>query len=115
MVATAAAAQLIGTAPTSLTVGTSTIAIRLAGQIGGVPGASCAGGTIVVVPLQALGSSSLAPNLMLVAGPGLDGARLSAAVRSALPGGSVTLRATALAALAAAPVPQAAQTALRRE
>jgi putative ABC transport system permease protein len=49
---------------------------------------------------------------MLVAGPGLDAARLSAAVRRALPGGSVTLRATALAALTAAPVLRAAQTAL---
>ena len=49
---------------------------------------------------------------MLVAGPRLDAARLSAVVRRALPGGSVTLRAAALAALTAAPVPQAAQAAL---
>ena len=49
---------------------------------------------------------------MLVAGPRLDAARLSAVVRRALPGASVTLRATALAALTTAPVPQAAQTAL---
>ncbi len=112
-VATTAAAKLIGLAPTSLTVGTSTITIQLAGQIGGVPGASgTAGNAIVVVPQQALGGAPLEPNLMLIAGPGLDGARLSAAVRSALPGASVTLRATALATLAAAPVPQAAQTAL---
>ena len=105
-----AAAQLIGTAPTSLTVGSNTVSIRLAGQIGGVPGLPAS--PIVVVPLQAAGAGPLAPNLMLVAGPRLDGARLSAAVRGALPGGSVTLRATALAALTAAPVPQAAQTAL---
>ena len=49
---------------------------------------------------------------MLVAGPGLDAARLSADVSRALPGASVTLRATALAALTTSPVPQAAQTAL---
>ena len=49
---------------------------------------------------------------MLVAGPGLDAARLSADVRQALPGASVTLRATALAGLTSAPVLQAAQTAL---
>ena len=49
---------------------------------------------------------------MLVAGSGLDAARLDAAVRRALPGGTVTLRATALAALTRAPVPQAAQAAL---
>jgi putative ABC transport system permease protein len=108
-VATATAAQLAGSAPAGLSVGTSTITIRLAGQIGGVPGVA---GDAVVVPLRALGPSPLQPNLMLVAGPGLDAARLSAAVRHALPGGSVTLRATALAALTTAPVVQAAHTAL---
>jgi putative ABC transport system permease protein len=113
VVATAAAARLIGTLPIGLTVGAHNITIRLAGQIGGVPGASsAAAGVLVVVPEQAFGGTPLAPNLMLVAGPGLDGPRLSATVRRALPGGSVTLRATALASLAAAPVPQAAQTAL---
>ena len=115
-VATAAAAQLVGTAPASVNVGgTSTITIRLAGQTGvpGVPGAPGLGpGATVVVPAQALGPSPLAPNVMLVAGPGLDAARLSAAVSRALPGASVTLRATALAALTTSPVPQAAQTAL---
>ena len=109
-VATAAAAQQIGTAPTDLSVGNGPIAIRLAGQIGSVPGV--ADTTVVVVPLQALGPQPPGPDLMLVAGSGLDAARLSAAVHSALPGASVTLRATALAALTTAPVPQAAQTAL---
>jgi putative ABC transport system permease protein len=109
-VATAAAAQPVGTAPVGLSVGTSIITIRLAGRIGGVPGV--AGDAAVVVPLQALGPNPPGPDLMLVAGPGLDAARLSAAVRRALPGGSVTLRATALAALTTAPVSQAAQTAL---
>ncbi|HME65664.1 MAG TPA: hypothetical protein VKG61_12325, partial [Streptosporangiaceae bacterium] len=58
------------------------------------------------------GPSPPGPDLMLVAGPGLDGARLSAVVRRALPDGSVTLRSAVLAALTTAPVPQAAQTAL---
>ena len=115
-VATAAAAQLVGTAPASVNVGgTSTITIRLAGQTGipGVPGAPGLGpGATVIVPAQALGSSPLLPNVLLVAGPGLDAARLSADVSRALPGASVTLRATALAALTTSPVPQAAQTAL---
>jgi putative ABC transport system permease protein len=115
-VATTAAAQLVGRAPASLSVGTSTITIRLAGRIGGVPGASgasgVAGDAVVVLPLQALGPNPPGPDLMLVAGPGLDAARLSAAVRRALPGGSVTLRVAALAALTTAPVLQAAQTAL---
>ena len=109
-VATTAAAQQVGTAPTDLSVGNGPIAIRLAGRIGGVPGV--ADTTVVVMPLQALGPQPPGPDLMLVAGSGLDAARLSAAVRAALPGASVTLRATALAALTTAPVLQAAQTAL---
>jgi putative ABC transport system permease protein len=108
--ATAAAAQLIGTGPSNLTVGTSTITIRLAGQVSGVPGV--AAGAVVVAPRSALGPGPLEPNLMLVAGSGLDAARLTAVVRSGLPGGSVTLRATALAALTTAPVAQTAQLAL---
>ncbi len=113
-VATAAAAQLVGTGPTSVSVGTtSTITIRLAGQTGvpGVPGAPGVGpGITVIVPAQA--SSPIVPNVMLVAGPGLDAARLSADVGRGLPGASVTFRAAALAALTTSPVPQAAQTAL---
>ena len=59
-----------------------------------------------------LGASQIGVNLMLVAGPRLDGARLTAAVHRVLPDASVTLRATALAALTTAPVLQAARTAL---
>jgi putative ABC transport system permease protein len=118
-VATADAAQLFAaasssagsTGPVDLTVGAgaSAIAVRLAGQVGGVPGVAP---PAVVVPLQALGPSPPGPDLMLVAGPHLDVAQLSAVVGRALPGGSVTSRAAALAALTTAPVPQAAQTAL---
>ncbi len=107
--AAAVSSQLVGTAPVGINVGSSTITIRLTGQIGGVPGVS---GDAVLVPLSALGHNPPDPDLLLVAGPGLDAARLTAAVRAALPGGSVTLRATALAALTGAPVPQAAQSAL---
>jgi len=113
-VANAAAAQLVGKGPANVSVGTSTITIRPAGRIGGVPGASAVSGVaaVVVLPLRALGPHPPGPNLMLVVGPGLNGAQLSAIVQRALPGGSVTLRATALAALTTAPVLQAAQTAL---
>jgi putative ABC transport system permease protein len=108
-VATAGAAQLVGTAPVGINVGGTTITIRLTARIGGVPGVS---GDAVVVPLSALGPNPPEPDLLLVAGPGLDAARLTAAVRAALPGGTVTLRATALAALTGAPVLRAAQSAL---
>ena len=106
-----AGVQLPGSAPFVLGVGTSSITVRPAGRIGAVPGVSS---DAIVVPLRALGSSPPAPELELAAGSGLDGARLSAVVRRGLPGATVTLRATALAALAAAPVPRAAQTALRQ-
>ena len=108
--ATSAAAHLVGTEPTGLSVENSTISVRLAGRIGGVPGVGA--DAVVLVPLRALGPNPPEPDLMLVAGPRLDAARLRSLVRRALPGGSVTLRATALAALTAAPVPQAAQAAL---
>ncbi len=112
-IATAAAAQLVGRAPVSLSVGTSAITIRLAGRAGGIPGAfGAAGGAVVVLPLPALGPHPPGPDLVLAAGPGLDAARLRTVVRRALPGGSVTLRARALAELTTAAVPRAAQTAL---
>ncbi|HTZ26172.1 MAG TPA: hypothetical protein VMC83_19415, partial [Streptosporangiaceae bacterium] len=112
-VATAAAAQLVGSAPASVNVGTTTITIRMAGRVGSVPGASAvAGGAAVVVPLQALGPDPPGPDLLLVAGSGLDAARLTEVVHRALPDAVVTLRATALAALTTAPVPQAAAEAL---
>ena len=109
--ANAAAAQLVGAAPAQLSLdSTQIITIRVAGRIGGVPGVGA--GAVVVLPLSALGSPAIAPNLMLVDGSGLDGAQLRADVSRALPGGAVTLRATALAAITGAPVPQAAQVAL---
>ena len=88
-----------------------TMTIRVAGRTGSVPGVG-ADAVVVVLPLQALGPPPYAPNLMLVAGSGLDAAQLRADVSRELPGGSVTLRATALAAITGAPVPQAAQVAL---
>jgi len=105
-----AAAQLVGTAPTTLDVGTGTVTIRLVGRIGRVPGVP--GDDVVVLPAQASGPGPFAPNIMLVAGAGVDGARLSAAVSRALPAATVTLRAAALAALTTAPVLRGAQTAL---
>ena len=109
--ANAAAAQLVGSAPAQLSLdSTQTMTIRVAGRIGGVPGVGA--DAVVVLPLRALGSPPPAPNLMLVDGSGLDGAQLRADVGRALPGGTVTLRAAALAAITGAPVPQAAQVAL---
>jgi putative ABC transport system permease protein len=108
-VGNAAAAQLLGTAPAEVGVGSSTITIGLAGRISGVPGVTAS--AVVVVPDEPLGSNPDG-NLMLVAGPRLDAARLSAVVYRSQPDAAVTLRATALTALTTAPVLQAARTAL---
>ena len=109
--ANAAAAPLVGAAPAQLSLdSTQIITIRVAGRIGGVPGVGA--DAVVVLPLQALGSAPPPPNLMLVDGSGLDPAQLRADVSRAVPGGTVTLRAAALAAISRAPVPQAAQVAL---
>ena len=109
-VANAEAAQFVGTAPAQLSLGTQTITIRVAGRIGGVPGVG--GNAAAVLPLRALGPAPPEPGLMLVGGSGLDAALLRADVSRALPGGTVTLRAAALAAITGAPVPRAAQAAL---
>ena len=111
-VATGAAAQLPSAGPTTINIGTGTLTIQVTGRVGSVPGATGLAGGALVVPLQALGPNPPEPDLLLVAGPGLDAARLTAVVRSALPGAVVTARSTALAALTTAPVLQAAQTAL---
>jgi len=109
-VATPAAAQAVGTAPAEVSVGSSTLTIGLTGRIASVPGATT--DAVVVVPQEPLGTSPNGPDLMLVAGPRLDAARLTALVHREQPDASVTLRAAALSALSTAPVLQAARTAL---
>ena len=114
--ATPAAAQLAGPgatqfAPSTTNPAVSTLTIRVAGRISGVPGLGL-GGAVAVMPLQALGPDPPEPNLLLVAGPHLDGRRLTAIVGRELPGGTITLRSTALAALTGAPVPGAAKVTL---
>lgn len=108
--ATPAATQLAGRAPTVLDLDNQTVTFRVAGQIGGVPG--LAKGALVVLPLRVLGENTQDPDLMLISGPHLDTQRLRAVVARGVPGGSLTLRSTALAALTGAPIPRAAQTTL---
>ena len=110
--ATTAGAQLISaaggkTVALSLSSGPTTT-IRLVAQMSAIAGLSLD----AVAPLQALGSGVAAPNLVLISGSGLDGARLTSVVTRAVPDASVTLRSTVLSALTTAPVPQAAQSAL---
>jgi putative ABC transport system permease protein len=105
-----AAGTAVGAGPAEVSVGSSTITIGLAGRIASVPGETT--NAVVVVPQEPLGTSPTGPDLMLVAGPRLDAARLIAVVHRSQPDASVTLRSTALTALRSAPVLQAARTAL---
>lgn len=106
--ATPAAAQILGRGARNIAVGVGpAFPVYVAGRIGGVPGV--ANGALVVLPLSALGTNPPDPGTLLVSGPNLDTRRLRAVVGRALPGASLTMRATALAALTRAPVPHAAQ------
>jgi putative ABC transport system permease protein len=110
-VATAPAAELVGAQPAQINLGNQTMTIRVAGRISGVPGIGAT--NVALLPLRALGPPpEPTPSFMLVDGPGLDAAQLRADVSRELPGGTVTLRADALAAITRAPVPRAAQVAL---
>jgi len=110
----------LGRGRTTLDLGTSGLTIQVTGTASAVPGVP--GGAFVVLPWQALGStlgssgssggSPPLPTLMLVVGPHLDGSRLEALVHRDLPGAMVTLRATELASLTTAPLPNSAYVAI---
>jgi hypothetical protein len=93
-----------------LSVGSRTLRLRLAGPAHPIPGVESS--SFLVLPTWALGSTPPLPSVMLLVGPQLDAARLSATVRHALPGGSVTFRRDVLAALGSAPLPAAAHAAI---
>jgi len=89
---------------TTLMVGLQSIRVRITGEITGLPGIP--GTPQLVIPASALRSGAhAAPNVVLVNGPGADSTALKAVVRRDLPGATVTLRATAQAALARQPLP----------
>jgi putative ABC transport system permease protein len=111
-VATAATAELVGAQPAQISLGNNqTMTIQVTGRISGVPGLGAT--NVALLPVAALGPPPRpTPSLMLVDGAGLDAAQLRADVSRELPGGTVTLRSAALAAITGAPVPRAAQVAL---
>ena len=110
-VATATAAELVGAQPAQISLGNQTMTIQVTGRISGIPGIGAT--NVALLPVAALGPPPRpTPSLMLVDGSGLDAAQLRADVSRELPGGTVTLRADALAAITGAPVPRAAQVAL---
>jgi putative ABC transport system permease protein len=81
------------------------IKVRVAGTLSGTP-AQPGGGAFVVMPLQTLpgaGGQPL-PNTVLVTGPAIDDAQLSAVAGQVIPGSVLTFRTTVLAALASSPL-----------
>lgn len=109
VLASPAAAAVLGRGTTTLTTDGGTITLRVAGTLASTPALPGAD-TFVVVPAWA--EASLAnpepPNLILVTGPRLDTSRLAAVVRRLRPGASITFRSAALAAITATPLPGSA-------
>jgi hypothetical protein len=108
--ASPAEARTLPRSGTGLSVGGRTLRLRLAGLAHPVPGVGSS--SFLVLPTWALGRTPPLPSVMLLVGPQLDAGRLSATVRRALPGGSVTFRRDVLAALGSAPLPAAAHAAI---
>jgi len=80
------------------------VRIRIAGTLNSIPGAQ-PGGQFVVLPRWALGAQAPSPAVLAIAGPHLDTAALTAAVRRTVPGAQVTLRSRLLATISGAPLP----------
>ncbi len=87
--------------------GLAPIRVRVAGTLSGTP-ALTAGGAFVVMPESLIAHEQyLAPNLMLLNGPGINTARLTALVNKMVPAG-ITIRPKLLAQLTGAPVQRGA-------
>ncbi len=107
VLASAAAAADLPSRTGSLRVSGLSLAVRVAGQAGRIPGVQA--GPLVLVPAWALGAHLPLPSVLLITGPRLDGAALTATVHRLLPGAAVTLRSKVLAALSSAPLPHGAE------
>jgi putative ABC transport system permease protein len=95
----------LGPGPVTITADSGPLTIRIVGTIGSTP-ALPGGRSFLVLPLTSVRTrvGPLAPNEMLLAGPDLDTARLTATAHRLLPGASVTLRSAVLRSLASAPL-----------
>jgi putative ABC transport system permease protein len=95
----------LGPGPVTIAADSGPLTIRIAGTIGSTP-ALPGGRSFLVLPLTAVRTRAgpLLPDEMLLAGPHLDTARLTAVVHRLLPGASVTLRSAVLRSLASAPL-----------
>jgi putative ABC transport system permease protein len=107
VLASPAAAAILGTGPTQLSSSSpeGPFTVRVTGTIGDTP-AEPGGGTYVVMPLERLPGPTgrPAPNVVLVTGSGIDNAELSAVISRMVPGGLVTFRSQVLGSLASSPL-----------
>ncbi|HEX4064304.1 MAG TPA: hypothetical protein VHY58_25115 [Streptosporangiaceae bacterium] len=108
VLASPAAAGLLGHGRVTLELVTARMPVTVAGAVGATA-AMPGGGAFVIVPAWALPAAVAAqpPDLMLMTGP-VDGAALTAAAHRLVPGVAVTLRSAALASLAGSPLPRGA-------
>jgi putative ABC transport system permease protein len=108
VLASPAAASILGTGATQLTAvnDLGPVRVRVAGTVGSTPALPGGSGAFVVMPLETLPglAGSPAPNMVLVNGPAIDDAQLSAVASKVLPGSFTTFRTAVLAALASSPL-----------
>ena len=84
--------------------GGAPIRVRIAGMLSGTP-ALTAGGAFVLMPDALIEHDPyVVPNLMLLDGPGIDTARLTALAKKIVPAAATTVRSEFLAQLTGAPV-----------
>jgi putative ABC transport system permease protein len=110
LLASGAAASLLGAGTTTLGVGLKIITVRVAGSAPSIPDVPAGG--FVVVPMRALGAIAPPASLVLMVGPHLDASALTTLVHRDLPGAALTFRGTDLAALDAELIPHSAYLAI---
>ena len=111
VIASAAAAASLGRGPVSVSSphAVRPVTVRVAGVVSATPGWP-AGGAFLIMPLAAVKSTATPPapvpvDELLLAGSGIDRARLTAVLRDDLPpGGAVIYRSDVLSALTGAPL-----------
>ncbi|HUB37448.1 MAG TPA: FtsX-like permease family protein [Streptosporangiaceae bacterium] len=107
---TAAAATALPPGPARLDLGIRQVTVNVTGVIAAVPWAP--GRAVIVLPMNALGRTAAAPNVIVVSGQNLDSGRFESVARRSLPGAVITLRSAVLAEHAGAPLPNGAYRAL---
>lgn len=110
LVSSKALADFRGATTATLTTdrGVAPLRVRVAGTLSGTPALTGGGAFVLMSAALVAHDASVAPDIMLLNGPGIDTARLTALVKSELPAATVTLRSKVLAQLTSAPVQRGA-------